>query len=155
MFSVTKIYSHKDPRLKNTYEDLNALLKSIPANAKSFDDKIYTNLIRSNASYPEWLKRQMVKLVKRRISRIQDNTINKKWFDFRIIVPRQRLNWVNRCTIPEGYYLKHLFYDSKSIFMTVGKKGKNGRVKTYKKSDINEYELHPEKFCERPFAAVG
>lgn len=131
MFKETKIYSHKDPKLKSVYEDIYLLLKSIKSNEKKPEVGFYVQIIRSNPTYPEWLKRQMVKLVRRRIKLILENA-PKKWIEFRLIVPRCRVAWAGNWVVPDGWYLRHFYFDSKNVFMTIGRKSKHGRVKHLK-----------------------
>jgi hypothetical protein len=82
----------------------------------------------------------MVKLVRRRIKRIGDKSIERKWFEFRLIVPKQKISWFDHCAVPTGYYVKHLFFDSKNIFLTSGKQSKNEKPLIYDPLKLKSYE---------------
>ena len=140
MLDETRISAHHNSKLKNSYLDIYGLLRSIRSNDRHIDSRFYFDLINSNPEYPIWLKRQMVKLIRRRIKRIGDKSIERKWFEFRLIVPRQRLSWVDSCAVPTGYYVKHLFFDSKNIFITLGRQSKNDKPLIYDPLKLKSYE---------------
>jgi hypothetical protein len=142
MFEEVKIDPHQDPKLKEAYLEIYNILKSIKSNQTQIDHKHYVDRIRSKLDRPEWLKRQMIKLIKRRIDRIKDRSIRKKWFEFRLIVPRQRTNWIEGYEIPAGVRLKHLYFDSRDTFSTLTKIGKNGKVNKFNELEIKSYEIN-------------
>jgi hypothetical protein len=142
MFEEVKIDLHEDPKLKEAYLEIYHLLKSIKSNQAQIDYKHYVNLIRSKLDHPEWLRRQMIKLIKRRIDRVKDKSIRKKWFEFRLIVPRQRTNWIEGYSIPAGFKLKHLYFDSNNTFSTLTKVSKNGKINEFNELEIKAYEIN-------------
>lgn len=142
MFEEVRMSAHHNPKLKEAYLEIYDLLKSIKSNQTQIDYKQYVDLIRSKLDHPEWFKRQMIKLVKRRIERIKDKSIGKKWFEFRLIVPRQRINWIEGYSIPADFKLKHIYFDSKNTFSTLTKIGKNGKVNEFNELEIKAYEMN-------------
>lgn len=141
IFKETRITAHHDKKLKSVYLDIYNLLKSIKSNQPQIDSSIYKEIINSNSDYPMWLKRQMIKLVLRRINRINNQGILKKWFEFRLIVPRHRYKWIAGLTIPTGYFLRHVYFDSKNVFLTISKLGKNEKPRNFSAHQIESYEL--------------
>jgi hypothetical protein len=135
-FTTTKIISHKNKKLKTVYQDIYQMLKTIRSTDSFIKPQFYIQLVETNPIYPEWLKRQMKKLIKRRIKLIQQSA-PKKWVDFRLIVPRCRSSWAGTWYIPDDSYLKHLYFDSRNVFITTARKGCNGAVRKVK---LDEYE---------------
>lgn len=142
MFEEVRIDAHHNSKIKAVYFEIYDLLKSIKSNQTQIDYKHYVDLIRSRPDHPEWLKRQMTKLVRLRIERIRNNSIRKKWFEFRLIVPRQRTSWIEGYSIPAGFKLKHVFFDSKNTFSTLTKIGKSGKVNEFNPLEIKAYEMN-------------
>lgn len=141
MSKETKISAHHSLRLRNSYEDIHRLMKSIKSSSKNIDSEFYFRLINSNLEYPTWLKRQMIKLIRRRIKRVLDSTIKKKWFEFRLIVPRSKVAWVEDLVVPQGFFIKHLYFDSRSTFLTIQRISRNGKVKVFTPQQIAAYEM--------------
>jgi hypothetical protein len=142
MFEEIRISAHHNPKLKGAYLEIYDLLKSIKSNQTKIDYKHYVHLIRSKLDHPEWLKRQMIKLVRHRIKRIEDKSIKKNWFEFRLIVPRQRIYWIEGYSIPAGFKLKHIYFDSRNTFSTLTKISKNGKVNEFNELEIKAYEIN-------------
>ena len=140
-FEETRISAHHNKKLRSVYLWIYNLLKSIKSNQAQIDSMYYKSAINSNPIYPAWLKRQMIKLVLRRINRINEKCVLKKWFEFRLIVPRPRYKWIEGLTVPTGYYLRHVYFDSNNIFMTIGKIGKNTKPKCFNRQEISNYEI--------------
>jgi len=125
----TVIHTHHDNRMKESYHFIYRLLKTI----KSFpvkpdytqDLKDYFQMIDSNKDFPLFLQKQMKRLIQKRIRLIKDKNAPKKWFEFNLIVPKHAWSWCKEFSVSNGYYRKHILYDSRNIFIHLGRK-KNG-----------------------------
>jgi hypothetical protein len=132
MICETRIFSHKDNKLKKSYREIYEILRSIRSCGitRSDLDKLRSDHYEKqiDPQHPRWLKIQMIKLIRKKISWIKGKR-PRKWFEFRLIVPKSKSEYVGEFFVPSNLFIKSIMFDSKSVFLTLGRKSGNGKPK--------------------------